>query len=62
METTMMRLKKTALAFVRVLLSFVIVYCLICIATPVLCPRLTRPFVIDQHCIEGATGLGSDYS
>jgi hypothetical protein len=33
MESTMMTLKKTALAFVRVLLSFVIVCVVVCIAT-----------------------------
>lgn len=27
-----------------------------------LCPRLIRPFITDRHCIEGATGLGLDYS
>ncbi|CDK40350.1 hypothetical protein BN903_35 [Halorubrum sp. AJ67] len=27
-----------------------------------LCPHLVRPFVINQRYIEGATGLGSEYS
>jgi hypothetical protein len=62
MEITITAAKKTALAFVRVFVSFVIVLCVVCIATPLLYPRLTRPIVVDQHCFEGAAGLDADYS
>ena len=58
----MIAAKKTALAFVRVFVSFVIVVVCCLRRDALLCPRLARPVVIDRHSVEGAAGLDADYS